>query len=307
MQLTFSLKTFFKKTIPYIWGYGYLCDLIRYLFSNFLPFKWYMRLPIKPGQLINANLSFGTVILSSPERCSIAKKLYWTEGVVSPEEDRIAIEYFVKLTKISDFVLDIGSNSGIFSLASGLANKNIKVYAYDILPEAFHILVDNIFINNLSAQITPNLIGIGKKSLYKAPFEKITSEMPTSIKLDEDFKNVVSVNVEIKTLDEIFLENNITGQACIKIDVEGFEGDIFKNALDVLKNNRPFFLCEVLNRNLEVNDYDNILSSNNYKKFLITDSGLIEYKNINAHEKFKDWFFIPNEKLHEVKSFLKVG
>ena len=69
--------------------------------------------------------------------------------------------------------------------------------------------------------------------------------MPTSIKLDEDFKNVVSVNVEIKTLDEIFGKQSAY-QACIKIDVEGFEGDIFKNALDVLKNNRPFFYARFL-------------------------------------------------------------
>ena len=304
MSSTTSLKILYKKTIPYIWGYQYFCSLLKFVFTKFLSSNWHTRLPVKPGQLIKANLSFGTVILTKPERCSIAKKLYWTNGEIEPVEDRNALEYFIELSRNSDFVLDIGSNSGIFSLASASANPRAKVFAFDILPEAFHILIDNLIINDLTSIVTPYLIGVGKTSKFKAPFKNITSEMPTSLKLDENYDDGLSVNIEIKTLDNIFKDNNIIGQACIKIDVEGFEGDIFKNSENVLEVHRPYFLCEVLPSSLDYNDYDKLFIKNKSNKFLITDSGLIQYEEIKPNRRFKDWLFIPIEKSEIVRFFL---
>ena len=297
------VKTFYKKTIPYIWGYHNFCLLLKTLFPS-SAYNWINRIPVKPGLIINVKSSVGSILLTSPERCSIAKKFFWTNGLIQPKEDEVAIECFIKLSQKSKFILDIGSNSGIFSLISAKANPDAKVFSYDILPEAFKILKDNIIVNNLLDRVMPLLIGVGKNSIFHSPMTNITSEMPTSLKLDQDYKGNNSIEVEIKNLDDIFSELCINDQTCIKIDVEGFEGDIFENAKFVLENHRPYFLCEVLTTTTNHSNYNNLLSNYNYKKFLITDEGIEEHENINPNIKFKDWLFIPKEKSENILDYL---
>lgn len=303
MLKTTIVKTLYKKTIPHLWGYHKLCLLLKILFPS-IKYNWITRIPVKPGLIINVTSSIGSILLTSPERCSIAKKFFWTNGQIQPKEDEVAIEYFIKFSQKSKFIIDIGSNSGIFSLISAKTTQDAKVFSYDILPEAFNILTDNIIANDLVDRVTPLLKGVGKKSIFHAPMTNITSEMPTSIKLDQNFKGNNSIEVEIKTLDEIFLELCINDQTCIKIDVEGFEGDIFDNAKNVLKNHRPYFLCEVLTTTSNYMNYNNLLLNYNYKKFLVTDKGITEHENINPDIRFKDWLFIPKEKSENILDYL---
>ena len=303
MLKTTIVKTFYKKTIPHFWGYHSFCLFLKILFPS-THYNWINRIPVKPGLIISVKSSIGSILLTTPERCSIAKKFFWTNGLIQPKEDEIAIESFIKLSQKSKFILDIGSNSGIFSLISAKANPGAKVFAYDILPEAFNILTDNLIINDLRDRVVPILKGVGRNSIFHAPMTNITSEMPTSLKLDENYKGNDSIAVEIKTLDDIFSELCINEQTCIKIDVEGFEGDIFENAKFVLENHRPYFLCEVLTTTTDYSNYNNLLSNYNYKKFLITDEGLMDHENINPNIKFKDWLFIPKEKSENVLEHL---
>lgn len=299
MLKTSTIKTLFKRTVPYVWGYAHMCALIKSIFPK-AAFNWISRLPVKPGLVIKAKFGSNSIFLSKPERCSIAKKFFWTDGHILPKEDEMAINYFITLSQQSKYILDIGSNSGIFSLIASRSNPNAKVFSYDILPEAFHLLIDNLMINNLMDSVTPFLNGVGKSGVYHAPMNNITSEMPTSLKLDQSYKDHNSIEVEVKTLDNIFSELHINEQACIKIDVEGFEADIFENSKLVLEIHRPFFLCEVLTTTLDYFKYDTLLSNYHYKKFLITDMGLIAYEDISPNIRFKDWIFIPKEKLDNV-------
>ena len=298
-----QIKYFYKKTIPYIWGYGILCNLLKKIFIK-IDINLVTRLPVKPGIIVDVNLSIGNVKLSDPERCSIAKKLFWTDGNIIPKEDNFALEYFIKLAKNSKNIFDIGANSGIFSLSSALANPNAKIFTFDILPESMHILNKNIHINGFSNLVTSNLVGVGANSYFDAPKGNISSEMPTSVKLDSKYDNSDTIKVEIKTLDDIFTDLQVSGQSCIKIDVEGFEGDIFKNASNVLKHHRPFILCEVLNTTEDYRNYCRILYENNYMKYLITENNIKSFDKIIPHERFKDWLFIPKEKIQDVLALM---
>lgn len=303
MKITLGLKKLYKTTIPYLWGYEFFCNILKIVFSR-VNVNLVTRLPVKPGIIVDANLSIGILKLSKPERCSIAKKLYWTDGNIIPEEDNFALESFIRLVKKSHIVLDIGANSGIFALSSALANPKAKIYTFDILPESIDILEKNIEINGLSNSINSNLIGVGAKSFFYAPKGSISSEMPTSLKLDSNHNNLDTKKVEIKTLDDIYDDFNLSGQASIKIDVEGFEGDIFKNASNVIKNYRPFILCEVLTSTNNYSEYCDFLSKNHYIKYLVTENSIRSLDKIVPHKKYKDWFFIPKEKSKEVSSMM---
>jgi FkbM family methyltransferase len=50
-------------------------------------------------------------------------------------------------------VFDIGSNTGLFSLVAAKANPKVKVFAFDLLPEAIGICFENVLRNNLATNI----------------------------------------------------------------------------------------------------------------------------------------------------------
>lgn len=230
--------------------------------------------------------------MSRPERCSIAKKFFWTKGVREPVEDRIALNLFAGLAKHSDAVLDIGANSGLFSLVAAKANSSAKIIAFDILPEAYHVLIDNLILNDLAGRVEVQLAGIGEKGrIFHAPFDNISSEMPTSMSLDYKATDDARVRVPVKTLDEVCLPRFTGKKLCIKIDVEGAEADIFTCGRQTLSVIKPDIICEVIPGARQVGCYDKILGDCHYQKYLITDAGIKRFDKIRPDIRYKDWLF----------------
>ena len=139
------MKRFIKIVIAQLPGYHSWCLLLRE--NKPKGWKWVDRLPIKPGLQVLVYSKVGDFYMTRPERCSIAKKYYWTRGIREPVEDRIALNLFASISKCSNVVLDIGANSGVFSLVAAKSNPNAKIIAFDILPEAYHALIDNLILN----------------------------------------------------------------------------------------------------------------------------------------------------------------
>lgn len=284
------IKRLFKQTIPLLPGYQSLCFLLQ----KHRPKKWEWidRIPVKPGILVLVHSSVGSFYMSRPERCSIAKKYFWTRGIREPVEDRIALNLFASLSKYSNAVLDIGANSGLFSLVAAKSNPDAQIFAFDILPEAYHVLVDNLILNNLLGKIDIQLVGVGESAkIFYAPFNNISSDMPSSLSLDSKAINDDQVEVSIKSLDEICVPRLVGKTLCIKIDVEGTEVDIFLHGSETLRVIKPDIICEVLPSARQFDIYDQILDKYSYHKYLITDVGLKRFDQIKPDMRFKDWFF----------------
>ena len=284
------IKRLFKQTIPLLPGYHSLCLFLQ----KHRPKKWEWidRIPVKKGVLVLIHSSVGDFYMSRPERCSIAKKYFWTQGVREPVEDRIALNLFASLSKYSNTVLDIGANSGLFSLVAAKSNPEAEVFAFDILPEAYHVLFDNLILNNLLGKVDIQLIGIGEKGgTFYAPFNNISSEMPSALSLDCKPINDDQVKVSIKSLDEICIPRYVGKKLCIKIDVEGTEVDIFLHGSETLRIIKPDIICEVLPGARRIDIYDKILDDYSYRKYLITNEGFKRFDRIKPDTRFKDWFF----------------
>ncbi len=284
------LKKIFKKTIPFLPGYHWLCLVLRKIKPK--EWKWVDRIPVKPGMIVVVHSKVGDFQMGCPERCSIAKKFFWTHGISEPAEDRKALDLFAYLAKCSEVVLDIGANSGLFSLMAAKSNPDAQVIAFDIFPEAYHISVDNLILNNLLGKVEIQLTGVGPQGkIFYAPFYNISSEMPTSLSLDYKTKSCRQIQVPVKTLDEICIPRFVGKKLCIKIDVEGTEADIFKYGLDTLTTIKPDIICEVISNARQVQLYDKILKDCLYRKYLITDEGLKRFDIVKPDKRYKDWFF----------------
>lgn len=275
-------------------GYYHLCLMLRkYRLKGW---EWVNRVPVKPGIFVLVHSKAGDFYMSHPERCSIAKKFFWTEGERDPLEDKVALDLFADLSACSDVVLDIGANSGLFSLVAAKSNPLAKVVALDILPEACRILVDNLILNNLLGIIEVQLTAVGPKGgIFYAPFNNISSEMPTSLSLDYKEAGGFRIQVPVKTLDEICVPNFIAKKLSIKIDVEGTEVDIFKYGRDTLNLIKPDIVCEVIPRTREIDLYDKILDEYSYRKYLITSRGLKKFDRVKPDARYKDWFFTTKD------------
>lgn len=284
---SFYLKRFVKATVPALPGYLMICTFLR---SRNLKYEWINRLPVKPGINVIVHAGSDDLYMAHPERCSIAKKYFWTNGVREPAEDRVALNLFASLAEHADVILDIGANSGLFSLAAAKKNELARIIAFDILPEAFHILIDNLVLNNLLERVEVRLVGIGRGGgVFHAPFGRISSEMPTSLSLEYRSGGRGAVLVPIRSLDEVCLPHFSDQRLLIKIDVEGTEADIFLHGIETLKRIKPNIICEVLHSTRNVELYDQLLDDLGYRKYLITDEGLRHSVKIQADKRFKDW------------------
>jgi FkbM family methyltransferase len=291
-----TIKRIFKQTIPLLPGYHSLCVVLQ----KYRPKKWEWidRIPVKPGIPILVHSSVGNFYMSRPERCSIAKKYFWTQGVREPVEDRIALNLFAILSKQSNAVLDIGANSGLFSLVAAKSNPSAEIFAFDILPEAYHVVIDNLILNNLQGKVDIQLIGVGEGGkIFYAPFNNISSDMPSSLSLDCNSTNGDQVQVSVKSLDEICIPRLVGKTLCIKIDVEGTEVDIFLHGRETLSAIKPDIICEVLPGARQFEIYDQILDDYSYCKYLITNEGVKLFDRIKPHSQFKDWFFTTKKNI----------
>lgn len=286
---SYFLKKTLKKTIVFLPGYHSFCLFLRKIKPK--SWVWVDRIPVKPGVLVPVHSSVGDFYMSRPERCSIAKKFFWTNGAREPYVDRIALDLFSDLVKKSSVVLDIGANSGLFSLVAARANPDAEIISFDILPESYHILIDNLLLNDMLPVVDHNLIGVGRNGVYRAPFDNISSEMPSNLSTDYNINNCMKIAVPIKTLDDICYPRFVGMKVCIKIDVEGTEVDIFAYGCKTLETIKPDIICEVLCSSREYENYDQLLDNYSYFKYLITERGLVEFNKIVPNEYYKDWFF----------------
>lgn len=148
----------------------------------------------------------------------------------------IAKEYVKK----DDIVLDIGAHQGIYTtLFSSLIGENGKVYAFEPHPTNFKYLQ-----KNSSENIIPIMKAIG--SYNGEATLRIFNRYGTTghgFKVG-DIPDETLV-VEMITIDSFVKQNNIDKLDFIKIDVEHWEIEVLKGALETINRFKPKMIIEV--------------------------------------------------------------
>lgn len=175
---------------------------------------------------------------------SIASSGAWEKHIL----DKILEHY-----KPNTNFLDIGSNYGCHSI--GVANEikksngHGKVYSYEVQPEIFKLFNENIQLNGLNDIIIPHFFGLGDKNEEKnfiVPNDYDINANPGGLSfLNQNLENSKHENVTIKRLDDLAVENI----SVIKIDVEGYELEVFEGGKETIRRNRPIIIIEIWDRN----------------------------------------------------------
>lgn len=158
------------------------------------------------------------------------------------------VKFIKSLLKKGDTFIDVGANIGFFTLiASLIVESEGKIYSFEPTPETYRRLVENIEINSFK-NIYPQQLalsnGVEKLSFHVS--ENGYDAWNSFVMLDRH-ENAKVIEVDTLLLDTFLSEKKIQPESIklIKIDVEGWEFNVFRGASNLLQDpNAPVLMVE---------------------------------------------------------------
>jgi FkbM family methyltransferase len=277
--------------------------LARAIGRRILPAGAVERLPLRAEFVSFRLLSGDTVRLLHPERDLFAKDVFWGRGrPTSPADDRV-LRLVERLAQAGGTFLDIGSYSGAFAMIAAKANPKLRSVAYEIVPENFLLMVENVIANDLNSQIDLRLIGLGAvDSVVTIPVRLKLASNATSISLSSEFRD--GNRIPVRTLDGE--SQGWIGPVVMKIDVEGFELEIFEGGQTALERFKPDIVCEILGTQApeKVRRIEALMRRLGYRAYQSEDVGFIKREQIAPSMDAKDWLFTCRDDMDEVLSHI---
>jgi FkbM family methyltransferase len=233
-------------------------------------------------------------VMLRPDRCVVAKELYWGNGRRPRREDALALEVFAQLASRSDVALDIGAYTGIFSIAAATVNPFADVHAFEIVPDVYRLLFENCVRNDLLDRVTLHLEGIGKDGARAIlPATSSGSALPDfysgSLRFD------TGVHVRFASLDSLMRLLPAGASVVGKIDVEGTENVVLAGGQALLHAAGPDLLCEVLAGVADGDELEALLSPHGYRFLLVREYDLLEVERLRPNSRFRDWLFTKRD------------
>lgn len=229
-------------------------------------------------------------VLLRPDRCEIAKEMYWGKGRRPSASDAFALDLMATRAADADVFLDIGAYTGIFSLALAAAHPGLRIHAFEMVPAVADACAANIERNDASEQITLHRIGVGDPEVVlSVPCGDGGSALPSFYSVDMEFS--AGTEVSCRSLDGFSEQFEPDDRVLLKVDVEGAENTVLGFGQQLLAAHRPEILCEVLPARAQPRELEALLAPHGYAYYLVGDGVLEHRQRIVPDEAFRDWFF----------------
>jgi FkbM family methyltransferase len=258
-----ALNSFFRKALK-------KSSILSVKIHSFLINRW------PPSGVIDCR--FGQYKFKYYNKCDDGLTNYFYYDL--PYHEKSDLNLFIELAKKSETIVDIGANTGLFSVLASIVSPKSKIYSFEPYSANAERMEINLNLNSANNVIVHQL-AIGEND----------GEIPIAIPKDKSITDVSSVNgdfskniypnimwdsevVKIKKLDTFAKENNIQIDL-IKCDVETFEMSVFKGAESVLIGNKPTIIFECFLDNERKLFFNNILNQYSYYAYLILEEGVV--------------------------------
>lgn len=211
--------------------------------------------------------------------------------------------------------MDVGSNTGLYSLILAGTNPNAVSWAFEPSPGPYAYLSSNIEANGFTNRIHPIKTALSSSN-GEAEFISAFSPKYTYLKeatlggsghLSGARENTSSLRfkVQTETLDEFVVKNNIERIDLIKLDTEETEHLIIGSGLNTLKKLQPILICEVFSKEMAL-ALNELLSPLGYKPYQSKKEYLQEVDAITFKSgEIPDCFFVTDAKKHLIQSFIR--
>jgi len=235
------MKTLFKKiynALPFKKQFFMLLKKIYRPGPNtykHLHFKGVLTIPINESQSFKIN----------HHGYQIENELFW--GGIGEGFEKESVALWIKLCQRSEIILDIGANTGVYSLVAKTLNKNSKVYAFEPVTRVFEKLEANVRLNNFEIHCSTYALSDknGKAIIFDPCTEHLYS-VTVNKNLTPSNKNVKQIEIETITLDTIVEKYRLQKIDLMKVDVETHEPEVMRGFNTYLKKFQPTMLMEIL-------------------------------------------------------------
>ena len=160
-------------------------------------------------------------------------------------------------------VVDLGASIGAFSIYAATSARNVCVYAYEPMPDFFHVLQRNVGLNRLESSVTCFNVAVAADRSTRDLFVGGPGLFfPTLVRPSHGFP-VTSTKVDCTDLATVLDSNGLAHVNLLKMDIEGSEYDVLYGA-------RPGVLDRVREIRMEYHNLDAERSNvEHLKQFLI--------------------------------------
>lgn len=193
---------------------------------------------------------FGIRLVSNPVVIDFANgsRLIARHGVSSVIESYYSglnefedMSFLLHFLRPDDLFFDIGANVGSFTVLASAA-VGARSVSFEPVPGVFEQLRDNINLNRIGDRVTAMNTCLGQTSRRL----HFTSHMEAGnhVATEQDLSRGDTIEVDVVPLDDVV---NGHPPTLMKVDVEGFETDVFAGATDTLAN--PGLLALIIETN----------------------------------------------------------
>jgi FkbM family methyltransferase len=226
-----------------------------------IPFKKqifsFVKLFYKPSENIYRHLYFNGVFKVKTEGnksfkiihygYQIENEIFW-EGLDNGFE-KVSIDLWKKLSAHSNYILDIGANTGIFSLIAKSINNEAKIHAFEPIHFTCEILKKNIQLNHYQAECHEIALSnfCGTAEVFLPEDANMVYSVTVNKNLNAIEQKTKKAIIDTTTLDDFIEKNNIPKIDLIKIDVETHEPEVLEGYQKYIKLHQPTILIEILN------------------------------------------------------------
>lgn len=235
---------------------------------------------------------------------SFIEKVIYNNGLYGNWEKE-SLKLWAALSKNATTIIDVGANTGIYSLVAQNNNAKAQIIAIEPIDINLNILSKNIKKNKFKIKTEKIALsdkeGTAKMYMLKDQLNYMTSINDDRYALHPEIKGdteVVEIEVDIKPFNFIYEKYKLNTIDLIKIDVEGHEISVLNSMLPYLKEHKPSILIEIIgDENAKIMDemfktigYEYVsideihesivvdkLWDNDHHNFLICDKKVINY------------------------------
>ncbi|WBL41308.1 FkbM family methyltransferase [Algoriphagus halophytocola] len=204
-----------------------------------------------------------------------------------------------ELSKKSQVILDIGANSGWFSVMAKAYNPSAIVHAFEPQPNIFKVLKKNAEINSFDIYCHQLALSNlkGELPFYNTGDLTFDSFNTTHGSLNKDWRpeKQKSILVQVDKLDDVILSLGIPKVDLIKIDVETYEGEVLEGYQRFLKEHKPLIILEI--QDIMIGEkVEFLIDGLDYDFYFIQEStGLIKVANLgeNNDNQNRNYLLVP--------------
>ena len=215
----------------------------------------------------------------------LENELFW--GGFGSSWEEVSLQVWASLCRAGNAcILDIGANTGIYSLTAAVLDPEAEVVAFEPLARIAERLKTNAAMNGLDIKLAQ--LGVSDQTGTMTIFDTVEGQN-YSASLEEPLANTTSYAIDVTTIDDFVTGSEVRRPVgLVKIDVEKHEPSVVRGMSRLIETDRPTMLIEILDRRIG-DQIGELVRGHDYRLFQIDEqAGLIETKQL-GHTGARNW------------------